>query len=92
MSAHRDRAIRLLLVLVVTGALLALAHHGHERIGDDSLCVLCVFAAGLAVAVALILLTGFVSIDSTCIRLPVIARRSTCVFAPCGLRAPPASQ
>jgi disulfide bond formation protein DsbB len=92
MSAQRDRAIRLLLVLLVTGALLALATHGHERMGDDAGCVLCVFAAGLTLPVALILLTGILLIDPERLRLPAITRRSICTFASCGLRAPPVSR
>ena len=47
MSVHRDRTIRLLLVLLLAGALLALAAHGHERVEDEAECLVCILAVGL---------------------------------------------
>jgi disulfide bond formation protein DsbB len=92
MSAHRDRLIRLLVVCLITGALLALAAHGHERIGDDTDCVLCILAAGLTLPVALIIITGILISDPDRIPIRAIERHSACMSAPCGLRAPPASR
>ena len=91
MNAHHQRALRLLLVLLVTGALLALAAHGHERTGDDAHCVLCILAAGLILPLAFIALSGILVTDPERIRILPRDQQFTCSFAPCGLRAPPAS-